>query len=394
MADGYLSIARWSKILSASSRQPAFLKWKRTYREAKVIRLVLASIFCVLCMALLSPSSSSIEASARDFVFALYFPVYDVDDWSQSQYFEIPALGQYGTDDSTVAATHIAWAKSNNIDGFLVSWDSSNPRIDEHLRKGFLSARNIAQFKFIILYESSSLVSRKVENGKDVIDFHNEEVRASFMRDMEKVTRHFWHPSYFSIDSRPIVVLRHSRHYVNFECETLAKARKQLGIDVYFVSDAAFAEGQGATPEFVRRDCHEFDAYTAIDMHSEVAIVPGESALTYHERVVLPIWARWSLETVFFPLLTPKFNVYGLKTLTGNVTEFWTQIRAARSFNYKPVSMSVRTLFFVRSFNHWYEGSNIEPSRDFGYDLLNAVSMAFSEDVKVAESRDKVPLNA
>lgn len=306
----------------------------------------------------------------------MYYPIYDMDDWNQSP-LEKPILGQYGTDSPVVAATQISWAKRNQIDGFLVSWEGIRSHTDDHLRRGLLSAWNVASMKVIVIYEATSLPADESTNIFG-IDFNSSAVRSKFLQDMDGLTKYFWHPSYQFLANRPVVVLRSSRLYSHFTLEFLSRVKRDIGVNVYFVGDEIVPDMDLKVADSARgevpRTCRGCDAFTALDMYRESAVVAGESCLSYHKRVVFPSFSRWSTSNPVFPLLTPKYNVYGVEALPGNSTDFWLQMKLARELQFVRTSELVRTIFFVRSFNHWYEGSSIEPSKEFGFDFLNALN--------------------
>jgi hypothetical protein len=179
-----------------------------------------------------------------------------------------------------------------------------------------------------------------------------------------------------------VVVLRSSRKFRRFGRGILSAIRRDLKINKFFVGDECYPVGNQSSPETARNVWKNgepvFDAYSAMSMHEDESVIVGESALEYHKRVSLPAFSTWASAVPFFPLLTPKYNVYGLKTLPGTAGDFWTQIRGTQSLNFKPISDAIGAVYVIRSFNQWFEGSSIEPAKEFGYDYLNVVSAAFT----------------
>jgi hypothetical protein len=178
-----------------------------------------------------------------------------------------------------------------------------------------------------------------------------------------------------------MVVMRSSRKFKSFGRDILTALRRDVNVDIFFVGDECYPIGNQSSPETARNGFENgeriFDAYTAMSTHEDQSVVVGESALEYHQRVAMPVFAAWSSAVPFLPLVTPKYNVHGSKTLPGTPGDFWTQLKAVQSLKYKAVSESTGTIYIIRSFNHWFEGSAVEPAKDFGYDYLNVINVAF-----------------
>lgn len=59
-------------------------------------------------------------------VFAYYYIWFDPGSWDRAKS-DFPLLGRYSSDDPEVMRQHIRWAKEVGIDGFIVSWKSTEP---------------------------------------------------------------------------------------------------------------------------------------------------------------------------------------------------------------------------------------------------------------------------
>jgi hypothetical protein len=356
--------------------------WSQRFPKTYQLRPVCTVFWFVLAIVLLFPSSSTKSRRfQRSIVFAIYYPTFKAGDWKNDSFFETPALGRYGTDIASTAVTHIAWAHQNRIDGFLLSWGGQGSQSDEHLKGGILAAQTVTNIKLMILYESLDRLGDSPKSEND-IDFRSPYVYQTLVEDLRAMKEYFGHPSYFNVNGKPVVVLRSSRKFRRFGRGILSAIRRDLKINIFFVGDECYPVGNQSSPETARNVWKNgepvFDAYSAMSMHEDESVIVGESALEYHKRVSLPAFSTWASAVPFFPLLTPKYNVYGLKTLPGTAGDFWTQIRGTQSLNFKPISDAIGAVYVIRSFNQWFEGSSIEPAKEFGYDYLNVVSAAFT----------------
>lgn len=289
---------------------------------------------------------------------------------------QTPILGEYGTDDPMIAATHVSWACSHGIDGFLVSWEGRNSVTDVHLRNGLLSAENIRTLKLIVVYEGTSIAAGQslTSSGADFNDFA---VRAKFLDDIAHLSQYFWHESYFFLSGRPVVVLRSSQNYRNMPRHFLRTAEARIGIEFFFVGDEiSFREST-----FGREDratvCTDCRAFTALDMTVGNATVDYESLSLHFAEVNIPTYKLWSRQSLsVFPLLAPRIGRFRQSMLSGNATDFGKQVTLARTLKFDPVTESVRTIMFVQSFNQWFEETAIEPGKQFGFDFLDALSVS------------------
>jgi hypothetical protein len=121
-----------------------------------------------------------------------------------------------------------------------------------------------------------------------------------------------------------------------------------------------------------------FEAYTAYNMYENDFVQEGESAVDYMLREALPIYEKWSNETVFFPHVLPKYSDFreGHKPMAGDGDGLSAQLKTfaclPRPSWYKN---EFPNLMFVTSFNEWWEGTSIEPDikDEYGYTFLDTI---------------------
>ena len=97
-----------------------------------------------------SPVALASTAANRPPVLAYYYIWFDHTSWDRAKT-DHPLLGDYSSDDPAVMRQHIIWAKEAGIDGFIVSWKSTdrlNSRLEQLIR--LADAEN---FKLGIIYE-------------------------------------------------------------------------------------------------------------------------------------------------------------------------------------------------------------------------------------------------
>lgn len=310
-------------------------------------------------------------------IISFYYPWYEESDWCvddmQGSY---PMLGFYGSDDQSIAEKHVDWAVDRGgIDAWAVSWSNRKNPSTEMFVQGMLRARNIDKIKFCMLYETlGALPIRDFANGTLAID--------RFIADMEYVrNNYFSHPSYLHINNRPVVYVYLARDWGNFTSEMLETVKKRVGQDILFIADIPFY-GINRDPHSAVSGIMEgkpiFEAYTSYNMYEARLVQKGESATDYMLRESLPIFERWSNETVFFPHVLPKYHDYrnGHPKLVGDSAGLLKQLetfaclpRPSWYFNEIP------NLLFVTTFNEWWEGSAIEPDieEQYGFSFLDTI---------------------
>ena len=83
-------------------------------------------------------------------VLAYYYIWYDEGSWDRAK-IDYPLLGRYSSDDREVMRRHVRWAMDAGIDGFIVSWKST-----EKLDRRLSLLRDVAaeeNFKLAIIYQ-------------------------------------------------------------------------------------------------------------------------------------------------------------------------------------------------------------------------------------------------
>jgi hypothetical protein len=110
-------------------------------------------------MVLLAPLEAGARRSAARPIptLAYYYIWYNPSSWSRGKS-DYPVLGRYSSDNRSVMAQHVRWARSAGIDGFIVSWKDT-PALDARLAK-LIKVADAMDFKLAIIYQGLNF-SRK-----------------------------------------------------------------------------------------------------------------------------------------------------------------------------------------------------------------------------------------
>ena len=321
------------------------------------------------------PSSPSAASKDRMFL-AFYYPWYIRDDWSRhGTQGSTPLLGHYGSNEIDVAERHIDMAVRGGIDAWVVSWGNQDI-LTANFVTGMLSAKNIDKIKFCMLYESMGNLPVDSDFANGTLALDKFILDMIFFRDS-----YFGHPSYLHINGRPVVYVYITREWKNFEPFMLEKIKTAVGKDILIIADDPYF-GHNTEPATAQNGVKNakpvFEAYTAYNMYESKLVREGEKAVDYMLREALPIFEKWSRETVFFPHVLPKYHDFreGHKPMVGDAAGLLTQLETfaclPRPLCYKN---KFPNLMFVTSFNEWWEGTSIEPDvkDEYGFTFLDTI---------------------
>jgi hypothetical protein len=83
-------------------------------------------------------------------VLAYYYIWYNASSWNRAKS-DYPLIGRYSSDETVVMRQHVLWAKAVGIDGFIVSWKSTDV-LNSRLEK-LIDIAAEEEFKLAIIYQ-------------------------------------------------------------------------------------------------------------------------------------------------------------------------------------------------------------------------------------------------
>jgi hypothetical protein len=96
------------------------------------------------------PTESVTQAKSPIPMLAYYYIWFDPSSWSRAKK-DLPQLGPYSSGDEAVIRQHILWAKAAGLQGFIVSWKSTDT-LDQRLET-LIKIADEQNFKLAIIYE-------------------------------------------------------------------------------------------------------------------------------------------------------------------------------------------------------------------------------------------------
>jgi len=348
---------------SPSLRQPRLPGHASPRVAAQPLTLLLAPLSLVMVLAMRTTPAA--EPSSPPLVGAYYYPWYEVDRWTREPVTHTPALGWYSSDDPKIAAAHVEQAREAGLDFFVVSWLSLDGREGRNFARTLLPACERAGFRFALLYETPLALGLPAGKPIDLETVLPDGVKAAdrFVAHFDQIAEAYLaHPQQLRLTGRPVIVIYLVRDLVNAgpALTTVRERLRRRGIEPHLVADAVY----WAPPE--RLDWKllgdHFQAVTAYNMYFRpdfLAAVRGQFAAA--DRAARAHGLR------LVPTAMPGYDdtpLRGMERVTINrrrgqfYRDSW-QVAAEFVGPDQP-------LLFVTSFNEWHEGTEIEPSTEFG----------------------------
>lgn len=160
------------------------------------------AVMSLLVLGMVLPPTTA--PAARVPVLAYYYQWFEAHSWQRAKT-DYPRLGRYSSDDADVVTTHIRWARSAGIDGFVVSWKSS-PANNRRLAL-LLSLAREQDFKVAVIYQGLDFTRRPLPVARVAADF-------ALLRDRYTADRAF-----FRLDGKPLTVFSGTWEYAKHEVE-------------------------------------------------------------------------------------------------------------------------------------------------------------------------------
>ena len=284
-----------------------------------------------------APSASSIGGQK---VLAFYYPWYGSPDGPSGQWVHwnpnranrdsthVPAAGYYDSLDPETVRRHIREAKAAGIDGFISSWWGPSTFEDRALSV-LLDVAEEEGFLVTIYYEDAQVYSQIVTDVSTI------------------VSRYAVSPAFLAVDGRPVIFfyVRVTAKFNLSEWERVFSALDDRGKGIFALADSL-------DPEFLT-------VFQGLHTYNPVA-VPLETTAEQYRSASLAARIRGGLfaATVLpgYQEAVPRFGSPAAgRSDGGTYRTYWAVARACKPH-----------WVLITSFNEWHEGSEIEPSAEFG----------------------------
>jgi hypothetical protein len=145
-------------------------------------------------------------------ILAYYYIWFDTGSWDRAKT-DYPLLGRYSSDDEDVMRQHIQWAKAAGIDGFIVSWKST-----DLLNRRLEMLANLSEeeeFKLVVIYQG--------------LDFERDPLPISrIANDLTYFIDEFaWRPA-FSLFTKPVIIWSGTWMFSDEEISQVTTGRRNV----------------------------------------------------------------------------------------------------------------------------------------------------------------------
>jgi hypothetical protein len=279
-------------------------------------------------------------------VLAFYYPWYGNSEgklfhWENVGYSNIgsstfyPLFGPYDSRDVELIEAHLMLAKAAGLDGFICSWWGIDTFEDTALRE-ILKVSNREGFNVTIYYES-------------VRDLNQEQMVKELAYVLSSYSNE---PSFLKIDGKPVIFLYAVSAYgrtPEFWKGIVEKAENLSGKDVLFLADTF--------------DISYAESFDGFHTYNPIWISEGRLEDTYcSEAKVARVLGKFWAATV-----APGYDDRKIRSPGTFVDR-----RNGEYYNstWKGSIYSDPDFVLICTWNEWHEGTNVEPSREFGFDYL------------------------
>jgi hypothetical protein len=326
------------------------------------VRLMLAmTVFMLLSVVACSPQPVSANAAVKSSpvpVLAYYYIWYNVNSWDRAKT-DYPLLGKYSSDDRAVMLQHILWAKAAGIDGFIVSWKSTdvlNRRLDQ-----LATLAEQQNFKLAVIYEG--------------LDFNRNPLPVSTVAsDLDFFIQRYASQPAFQLFVKPMLIWSGTWKFTPEEVAQVTNTRRKA---LLILASERNLAGYNRLADLVDGDAYYWSSVNPETFSGYSAKLAGMSQDVHQHG---GLW---------IPPAAPGFDarmVGGTSVVDRkNGDTFRTQINTAMGSS--PDALG------IISWNEFSENSYIEPSKAYGaqyLDILKEIDHAPAPTIAEFDSSDPV----
>lgn len=301
-----------------------------------------------------------------------------------------PVWGYCNEADSRIMEMQIDAAADYGINLFIYDWYwyDRRPFLEQCLNNGYLKARNNDRVRFYLMWANhdvNHLWDRRISHITDNVIWQARIDRREFeIVGKRWIEKYFTHPSYYTIEGKPVLMIFHYSNFINGfgGVDQTAEAVAWLDEEIKKAGMAGLhlqLNRHGADEATLRKIGFEsfthynFRCYRNPDRSDDdVCTDPA------------PEWERVTADTSlpYFPQVSvgwdnnPRFKEFKEDITHTNTPETFTKaLLAAKA--YVDAHPDRQPLITINSWNEWTEGSYLEPDDLNGYGYLEAVQKVF-----------------
>ncbi len=258
-----------------------------------------------------------------------------------------PVLGAFDSANNDTLAQHLAWAQTAGIDAFIATWWGPGGFEDFNFNKSLRYTQDHAlAFEWTVYFES--VQSRFVNNGTQIY----KELRYI-------IESYASHPKFMKVDGRPVIfayVIGHPGLSAWAEARQLLQAD---GLNPFLVGDIG-------TPGMPSAEVLEI--FDGVHVYNPAG--PVKEGKDYHGMFQELIFGTHLRGRLACYTVSPGYNDFNVCNCGGTGRNTWWELPRKNGDVYKAMwgnaTSSRADWILICTFNEWHEGSEIEPSVQYG----------------------------
>ena len=291
------------------------------------------------------PSPPTTESQADTIpVLAYYYIWFDHESWDRAKK-DYPLLGRYSSDSAYVMRQHIRWAKAAGIDGFIVSWKSTE-KLNRRLGR-LVRIADQENFKLAIIYESLDFERKPLPVEQVNADLHY------------FINRYAQQPV-FNLFEKPMVIWSGTWKFSLEEIQSVVKNKRE---DILILASEKNVKDYQRLAKLVDGDAYYWSSVNP-GQHSgyaEKLIAMGEAV---HDNA--GIW------------VAPAAPGYDSRMLGGTTVVDRKDGETLRTQIEGTVQSTPDAIGLI-SWNEFSENTHLEPSKNYGYHYLKLLTELVSQ---------------
>jgi glycosyl hydrolase family 99 len=264
-------------------------------------------------------------------LLAYYYIWFDTQSWDRAKA-DYPLLGRYSSDNANVMRQHIQWAKAAGIDGFIVSWKSTeklNRRLDQ-----LVKIAEEENFKLAIIYEG--------------LDFDRNPLPLQQVdADLNYFVQHYANHPVFNLFKKPMVIWSGTWEYSLDEIKSVTQTKRN---DLLILASEKNVAGYQRLSELVDGDAYYWSSVNP-DSHSN-----------YLDKLTAMGKAIHNNAGIWIAPAAPGFDA----RLVGGTSVVERKAGETLKTELNTALQSLPDAIGLISWNEFSENSHIEPSQSHG----------------------------
>jgi hypothetical protein len=299
-------------------------------RVAAVIAATLVVVAALLAIA--APTGAAAPKARGDVpVFAYYYIWFNPTSWNRAKT-DYPLLGRYSSDERQVMRQHVRWAKQAGINGFIVSWKSTET-LDRRLAR-LIDVAEDENFKLAVIYQG--------------LDFEREPLAAERVAgDLDLFIRRFSKRRPFTGFGKPVVIWSGTWRFSRDQIDLVTRPRRDR---LLILASEKDVEGYERVGDLVDGNAYYWSS------------VNPDTFPNYGERLKGMAAAVHAKDGLWFAPAAPGFDAL----LVGGTTIVERKGGETLRREYNAALSSSPDVIGLISWNEFSENSHIEPSEKYG----------------------------